>query len=79
MVWVPVKGVKADKDDLVLLKKAGIPFRENTDAKGDVYYVGPWSHTIWFYPDGTWKGSKAGRDLTLEQYLDWCKENLKGA
>lgn len=49
-------------------------FHYAIDAQKDEYYVGPASHIIHLYSDGTWDSDKASAGWSLDQYLDWVHQ-----
>lgn len=70
--WTVRRGERGTDEEHIFLTKAG--FQMMTDVQGDVYYVGPFGHIIWLYPEGEWCGDKAPAACTsLEEYVKSLK------
>jgi hypothetical protein len=44
-----------------------------SDTIGDTYYVGPHSHIVWLYEDGTWRVEPDSQYESLDSYLEYMK------
>ncbi|HXY78419.1 MAG TPA: hypothetical protein VEH47_06355 [Candidatus Acidoferrales bacterium] len=67
-VWAGRQGVRGSEEEYTFMTNAG--FEMTGDVQGDVYYVGPFGHIVWLYPDGEWFADKAPVEyLSLEEYV----------
>jgi hypothetical protein len=72
-ILIPENSVKANPETESLLQGSGFVFE---DIDGRKYYVGPLSHIVYVYSDGSWDSDKAGTEQSLGNYLAWVRSKL---
>jgi hypothetical protein len=71
--WTALQPEKGSEGEERYLSDHGFHYAEHLD-KSDVYYLGPLSHIIHLYTDGTWDSDKCPAKIaTLEEYLAWLE------
>ena len=77
-VWSGRKGVRGSDEEDIILTTAG--FTMTADIQGDVYYLGPFGHIVWLFPEGEWFADKAPAECTsLEEYVIGVKKAMESS